>query len=187
MGKSTAGRMLKRLGLPLFDADAYVHGLLGKGGGAVGAVAAAFPGVRQGAVIDRARLGALVFADAAALERLTAILHPRVREAERAFLKRCRAARRRYAVLDIPLLYETGAERLCDRVIVIRAPEFLRRQRVLTRPGLSPERLAAIRARQMPDREKCRRADYVIQTGLGLRPTLAALKKILRRQKRRRG
>ncbi len=181
MGKTTAARMLRRLGVPVHDADAEVHRLLGPGGAAVKAVEAAFPGVRSGRAIDRALLGRLVFADPAALKRLEGILHPLVRRAERRFLAEARRERRRLVVLDIPLLYETKGERRCDGVIVVSAPRAIQRARVLARPGMTPERLAAIEARQMPDRQKRRRADIVIETGLGKRHSLQRLRRALAR------
>lgn len=180
MGKSTAGRLLRRLGVPVHDADAAVHDLLGPGGAAVAAVSAVFPGVRRGGAIDRAKLGARVFGDAAALQRLEAILHPAARAAARRFLRRQARARQPLAVLDIPLLFETGGERLCDAVAVVTAPPSVQRARVLARPGMTPDRWRAVQARQMPDAEKRRRADFVVQTGLDRRHTLRQLAAIVR-------
>ena len=179
MGKTTAARMLRRLGIPVHDADAEVHRLLGRGGAAVKAVGTAFPGVKSGKGIDRAALGRIVFADPAALKRLEGILHPLVREAERKFLATARRQRRTLVVLDIPLLYETKGERRCDGVIVVSAPRPIQLARVLARPGMTKERLAAIEARQMPDRQKRRRADIVIETGLGKRHSLVNLRRAL--------
>ncbi len=184
MGKSTAAAMLRRLGLPVHDADATVHRLFGRGGAAVAPIAAAFPGVVRDGAVDRKALGAVVFGDPAALRRLEAIVHPLVRAAEGEFLRRARRRRVRLVVLDIPLLYETGGAGRCDAVAVVTAPPFLQAQRVLRRPGMTPERLAAIRAAQMPDAEKRRRADFVIPTGLGRRPTLRALLLVARRLRR---
>lgn len=183
MGKSTAAAMLRALGLPVHDADAAVHALLARGGKAVKAVEAAFPGVTQDGAVDRKALGARVFGNRAALKQLEAILHPLVREAERAFLNRCRHARHDVVVLDIPLLFETGGEKRCDGVIVVTAPQFLQSQRVLRRKGMSPARFQQILGQQMPDPEKRRRADWVVDTGLGRRPTLAALARIIRQLK----
>ena len=182
MGKSTAAQTFRSFGLPVFDADAAVHRLLRPGGAAVAAVAAAFPGCldpRGG--IDRPALGRRVFGDPAALRQLEAILHPRVRAGQDRFLGRCRARGERLAVLDIPLLYETGAERRVDAVAVVSAPAFLQTQRVLRRPGMTPARLAAIRARQLPDRDKRRRADFVIPTGLERREAVRAIAAIIDR------
>lgn len=179
MGKTTAARMLRRLGIPVHDADAEVHRLLGRGGAAVKAVGTAFPGVKSGKGIDRAALGRIVFADPAALKRLEGILHPLVREAERKFLATARRQRRTLVVLDIPLLYETKGERRCDGVIVVSAPRPIQLARVMARPGMTKERLAAIEARQMPDGQKRRRADIVIETGLGKRHSLVNLRRAL--------
>lgn len=175
MGKSTAARQLRRLGFPVHDADAVVHGLLAKGGAAVPAIAAVFPGVVTDGVVDRAALGAQVFRDPEALRRLEAIVHPLVRRAERRFLARARRQRRRLVVLDIPLLFETGGAARCDAVAVVSAPPFVQAQRVLARPGMTKARLEAIRRKQMPDGDKRRRADLVIPTGCGHRPALRAL------------
>jgi dephospho-CoA kinase len=180
MGKSTAARMLRRLGLPVHDADAVVHGLLAKGGTAVPPVGAAFPGVERDGAIDRQALGARVFGDATALARLEAILHPLVRRSQTEFLKQQVRQRRPIAVLDIPLLFETGGERFCDRVIVVSAPALVQKARVLSRPGMTADKLAAIRGQQMSDREKRRRADFVVPTGLRKGDTLRRLSRIVR-------
>ncbi|CAA7621934.1 dephospho-CoA kinase [Magnetospirillum sp. UT-4] len=180
MGKSWAAAELRRMRIPVHDSDAVVHALLGPGGAAVAPVAAAFPGsVRDGAV-DRAALGRLVFGDAAALRRLEAIVHPLVRAAEAAFRRRQRRRRARLVALDVPLLFETGGERRCHRVAVVSCPAFLQAERVLKRPGMTMERLRAIRAKQMPDAEKRRRADFVVATGLGRAFALRALKRAVR-------
>jgi dephospho-CoA kinase len=188
MGKSTAAAMLRRLGLPVHDADAAVHRLMVRGGAAVKAVAADFPGVERNGVIDRKLLAAKVLGDPAALKRLEAILHPLVRCETRRFLAQQARLRRPLAVLDIPLLYETGAERRCDVVIVVSAPPFIQRARVLSRPGMTEARFRAILQRQLPDAEKRRRADFVVQTGLdkahALRQ-LAAIATLLKSQIRR--
>lgn len=184
MGKSTAGQQLRRLGLPLHDSDAVVHRLLAKGGRAVPLIEAAFPGVVVAGGVDRQALGKAVFGAPAALRRLEAILHPLVRRATRQFLARQRRQGRRLVVLDIPLLYETGGEKLCDAVLVVSAPAFLQRQRALARPGMTAEKLAAILARQVPDREKRRRADFVIPTGLGKGFSLRHLQRAVRQMKR---
>jgi len=180
-GKSTAAAMLRRMGMAVFDADAQVHRLLGPGGAAVKAVAVKFPGVEKSGAIDRAALGAIVFADPAALKRLEAILHPRVRAQQRLFLKTQRARRARVVVLDIPLLYETGQARRCDAVAVVWAPGFLQRARVLSRPGMNRDRLAAILARQLPIQVKRRRADFAVPSGLGRAVTWRALARCLER------
>ena len=181
MGKSTAAAMLRRLGVPLFDADQAVHGLLAPAGKGVRPVSSVFPGVETGTGgVDRALLGQRVFSDAAALAQLERILHPMVAAEERRFLGRARAHRVRLTVLDIPLLFETGGERRCDYVLVVSAPAFLQRQRVLQRRGMSEIRLAGILRKQMPDREKRRRADFVVPTGLSRGLTLRHLRAIVR-------
>jgi len=181
MGKSTAAAMLRLLGVPLFDADRVVHGLLAPGGAAVQRVAAAFPGVpTERGGIDRALLGQYVFGDVAALQRLEGILHPMVRAEEKRFLGFARARREPLVVLDIPLLFETGGERRCDYVVVVSASALIQRQRVLKRPGMTEIRLAAILQQQMPDREKRRRADFVVPTGSGRNLSLRRLRAIVR-------
>jgi dephospho-CoA kinase len=180
MGKSTAAAVLRRLEVPVFDADRVVHRLLAPSGAAAAAVSAAFPGVEEAGRIDRARLGQRVFDDPAALRRLEAILHPMVVAEENRFLGCIRARRKPLAVLDIPLLFETGGERRCDYVLVVSASAMVQRQRVMRRPGMTEIRLAAILQHQMPDHEKRRRADFVVPTGGGRDQTLRRLKAIVR-------
>ena len=179
MGKSEAARMFGRLGVPVFDSDATVHQLLGPGGRAVDAVAAAFPGVAKNGAVDRAALGAAVFGRPADLRRLEGILHPMVRAARARFLRQARARRERLVVFDVPLLFETGGERDCDAVVVVTAPPFVQRARVLGRPGMSPEKFAAILGQQVPDVEKRRRADFIAPTGMGRRVTLNAIRQAI--------
>jgi len=180
MGKTAASRVLRRMGIPVHDADAAVHRSFAAAGAAVPAVAEAFPeAVRDGAV-DRQALGRLVFGDPAALARLEEIVHPLVREDSRAFLRRCALRRAPLAVLDVPLLFETGRERDCDFTVLVSAPAFIQAQRVLRRPGMTRQRLGEIRARQMSDREKRRLADFVVSTGLGRRESLRAISRIVR-------
>lgn len=180
MGKTTAARMLKRLGVPVHDSDATVHRLLGRGGAAVPLIESEFPGTVRDGAVDRQALGAVVFRDAPALRRLEGILHPLVQRSQRGFLARCAARRDPVAVLDIPLLFETGGERRVDAVVCVTAPPAIQRARVLARPGMTAEKLAGILRRQMPDREKRRRADFVVETGLGRTRTLRALARIVR-------
>jgi len=183
MGKSVAAGMFAHAGALVFDADAEVHRLTGPGGRAVAAVEAAFAGSTRdtlgGAAVDRAVLGQQVFGDSAATRRLEAILHPLVGEARTRFLRHATRRRARLVVLDIPLLFETGGERRCDAVAVVWAPRFVQARRVLGRPGMTPERLAAIRAQQMPDHEKRRRADFEVPTGLGRAFTLRRVRRIV--------
>ncbi len=179
MGKSVAATMLRRMGLPLHDSDQAVHRLLAKGGGAVAEVEAAFSGVVVAGAVDRGRLAKRVFEDPEALARLEAILHPAVRRVTRAFLKQQARNGRWLAVLDIPLLFETGGESLCDAVVVVSAPRFVQEARVLGRRDMTPARFNAILAKQMPDREKRRRADFVVSTGLSKAATLRQLRAIV--------
>ena len=139
-----------------------------------------FPAALRCGVIDRQALGRLVFGDAAALRRLERLLHPLVGEARARFMRRARALSRPLVVLDVPLLFETGGEGRCDLVAVVSAPAAVQRSRALRRPGMTAEKLGKILARQMPDREKRRRADFVIPTGLGRRPALQAVRRIVK-------
>jgi len=166
MGKSTAANTFRRLRVPVFDADAAVHRLQGRGGAAVRPIEAAFTGTTQDGRVDREALRTRVLGDDAALSRLERIVHPLVRRAERRFLAAARRAGKRLAVLDIPLLFETGGDRRVDEVIVVSAPAAVQRARVLARRGMTPGRLAAILARQMPDALKRLKADHVVRTGL---------------------
>jgi len=166
MGKSTTAKMFAEAGVPVHDSDEAVHRLYA--GAAAPLVEAAFPGTTAGGVVDRAKLGARVLGDAAALKRLEAIIHPLVRADADAFLARHRNAGESIAVLDIPLLFETGGRGRVDKVVVVTAPAEVQRQRVLARPGMTEEKLAAILAKQVPDEEKRRLADFVIDTGQGL-------------------
>lgn len=180
MGKTTAAAALARMGLPIHDSDAAVHKLFARGGAAVGPVGEAFPDAIRDGAVDRPRLGDLVFHDPEALGRLEAIVHPLVRNESRVFLRRCMARRETLAVLDVPLLFEVGREGDCDIVVLVTAPAFIQAQRVLRRPGMTAQRLADIRSRQMKDTEKRRRADFVVQTGLGRRETLRTLSHIVK-------
>ena len=180
MGKSRAAAAFRLSGVPDFDADAVVHLLTGPGGAAVAEVAAAFPGC-PGADggIDRQRLGRAVLGDAVAFRRLELIIHPRVRAAEGAFLRRCCRAGEPLAVLDIPLLFETCGEGRVDRVVVVSAHPLLQRQRALRRPGMTDGKLAQIRAKQLPDPTKRRRADYLIPSGYDRGLLIAAVHDII--------
>src|SRR5262249_33724510 len=182
MGKSTAAGALRRLGVPLYDADAEIHRMLGKGGAAVAAVERAFPGVRgEDGAIDRRRLGQRVFGRPEELRRLEHILHPMVRAVEQRWLARARARRARLVVLDIPLLFETSRIDRVDGVIVVSAPARVQRERVLGRPGMSASRLDAILRTQYPDDAKRRRADFIVTTALSRAAAARQLKGIVRR------
>lgn len=181
MGKSEAARMLRRFGLPVFDADAAVHALLAPGGAAVAPVLAAFPDVGDDSGgIARPALARRVFGDDRALSELESILHPLVARSRAEFLSAAESSGARVAVLDIPLLFETGAEAALDRIAVVSAPEPVQRARALARPGMTPERLDAILARQTPDADKRRRADYILDSGQGKRKMLMDIKSMLR-------
>jgi len=188
MGKTVAARLLRRQGIPVHDADAEVHRLLGRGGAAVPPVAAAFPGTVKDGVIDRKALGARVFGDRneAELRRLERILHPLVRRATGRWLATQARRHAPVVVLDVPLLFETSGPHRYDGVIVVTAPAFLQRQRVLRRPGMTEARLADISRKQLPDRLKRARADAVVASGLGRRATLRELRRALRRLKSKR-
>lgn len=166
MGKSTTAAMFAARGVPVYEADAAVHRLYR--GAAVPLVEAAFPGTTRDGAVDREALSAAVLGRPEAIARLEAIVHPLVRAEEEAFLAAARRDGRRVAVLDIPLLFETGGEARVDAVAVVSADAEVQRHRVLARPGMTAEKLAAILARQMPDAEKRRRAHFIVDTGRGL-------------------
>ncbi|MGE0718137.1 MAG: dephospho-CoA kinase [Alphaproteobacteria bacterium] len=188
MGKSTAAAMLRRMGVPVHDADAAVHRLLARGGAAVRPIGEAFPGVVRAGAVDRIELGRRVFAEGAGLDRLERIVHPLVRRSSRRFLARHRTRRTPVVVLDVPLLYEKGgAAGRYDAVIVVSAPAFLQRQRVMRRKGMTEARYRGILAKQVPDAEKRRRADVVVPTGLGKGFTWHRLAAALRHLAGRRG
>jgi dephospho-CoA kinase len=163
MGKSTVAARLRALGIAVCDADAEVHKLYA--GAAVPLIEAAFPGTTGDGRVDRQKLAAALLANPAGFKHLEAIVHPLVFEAERTFLHAEVARGAAVAVLEIPLLYETGGERRVDAVIVCSAPSNLQRERVLLRPGMTPEKLEQMLSRQTPDTEKRRRADFVVDTG----------------------
>lgn len=184
MGKSTAASAFRRAAIPVFDADAAVHRLQAPGGLALAAIGAGFPGTvgidaRGRRVLDRDALRRRVLADPAALRRLEAIVHPMVRRDEQKFLARARRAGARLAVLDVPLLLETGGERRVDRVVVVSAPAAVQIARVRRRGKLNTAQIVAMLTRQMPDREKRRRADVVVRTGLSRHHALLAIRRLI--------
>jgi len=179
MGKSTTSAMFQAEGVPVYDSDAAVHALYAAGGAAVAPVAAAFPGVVVDGAIDRARLSAAVVGNSQALAQLEAIVHPLVGAHRIGFFEEAEAQGHDIVVLDIPLLYETGGEKKVDKVVVVSAPADVQRQRVLARPGMTPEKFEAILARQTPDAEKRARADFVIDTGQGLDPARQQVRDLL--------
>jgi len=177
MGKSTVSAMFRAAGVPVFDADAEVHRLQGAGSTLVQHIEAAFPGTTGPGGVDRAQLGRRVLGDAAALMQLERLIHPAVEEARRDFLRRHRA--RPLVVLDVPLLFEKGGWRHVDAIAVVSAPAWVQRRRVLRRPGMSAGRLRHILGHQMPDREKRRRADFIIPTAVPPFETRAAVRHLI--------
>lgn len=168
MGKSTTADLLRARGVAVFDADATVHRLQQKNGVAIPAIEAAFPGIVTGGVLDRAKLGALVFSDPSALKALEAIMHPLVGEARATFFRDAQGRGDQFVVLDVPLLFETGGDAGCDAVIVCSAPADVQRARVLDRPDMTDQKFDDILARQVPDSDKRARADFVVETDKGL-------------------
>ncbi|AUX74626.1 MULTISPECIES: dephospho-CoA kinase [Sinorhizobium] len=162
MGKTTAAQMFRELGVPVNDADEVVHDLYR--GEAVAPVEAAFPGVAKDGIVDRAELSRQLLAQPERLGELERIVHPLVRAREDAFVARHSAAGAAFVLLDIPLLFETKAEKRLDRVVVVSCDAETQRERVMKRPGMTAEKFAMILARQVPDSEKRARADYVIDT-----------------------
>jgi dephospho-CoA kinase len=178
MGKSTTAKFFAEAGVPVHDADAAVHRLYE--GAAVAPIEAAFPGVAGGGKVDRAKLSARIASDPAALKKLEAIVHPLVRAAEQEFLAAAETSGAPVAVLDIPLLYETGGDSRCDAVVVVSAPADVQRARVFERPGMTDEKYAALLARQMPDADKRRRADFVVDSSRGFHAAQAQVRDILK-------
>jgi dephospho-CoA kinase len=177
MGKSTTAGFFAEAGAPVHDADAAVHRLYA--GAAAAAIEAAFPGTTAGGKVDRVRLGEQVLKDPAALKRLEAIVHPLVRRDEERFLRAAEGAGAAVAVLNIPLLFETGGETRCDAVVVVSAPPEMQRARVMERPGMTEEKFASLLGKQVPDAEKRRRADFVVDTSKDLDSTRAQVRAIL--------
>jgi len=178
MGKSTTAGFFTEAGVPLHDADAVVHRLYA--GEAAPAIEAAFPGTTVDGKVDRARLAARVIGDPAAMRRLEAIIHPLVARERDRFLREAEAAGAKVAVLDIPLLFETGGDRRCDAVVVVSAPPEVQRVRAFERPGMTEEKFASLLAKQMPDAEKRRRADFVVDSAQGFDSARAQVHAILR-------
>jgi dephospho-CoA kinase len=179
MGKSTTAAMFREAGIPVYDADAAVHDLYDKGGAAVGPVGEAFPGVVRDGKVDREALRQAVLGKPEELKRLNGIVHPLVGRDRGTFFEQATAAGADMVVLDIPLLFETGGHANMDAVVVVSAPVDMQRERVLARPGMSPERLDAILAQQMADAEKRARAHFVVDTSKGLEPARAQVAEII--------
>ncbi len=185
MGKSTAAEYLRSRGLPVFDADAAVHALYE--GAAVPLIEREFPGTTSQGKVDRGKLSAAVTRNPERLAALEAIVHPLVREAESGFLKKEATRGTRMAVLEIPLLFETSADAKVDATIVVSASDELQRQRLMKRPGMSPEKLESLLARQMPDAQKRTRADFVVDTTGEITASRAALDAIIANLEHREG
>lgn len=178
MGKSTAARFFAEAGVPVHDSDAVVHALYE--GEAVPAIEQAFPGSTSGGKVDRAKLASLVLNDPAALARLEAIVHPLVSVSTDKFLAAAQARGAAVVVLDVPLLFEIAMECRCDAVVVVTAPPEVQRQRTLERPGMTEEKFAAILAKQTPDAEKRRRADFIVDSSKDFDHARAQVRDILR-------
>lgn len=177
MGKSTTAQLFAEAGVPVYDADAAVHRLYE--GEAVGAIEAAFPGTTANGKVDRNRLSARVVHDSAAMKRLEEIVHPMLGASRQKFLQDSESSGAPVAVVDVPLLFETGGEKRVDAVVVVTTSSELQRERILARPNMTEEKLAAILARQMPDTEKRKRAHFVVDTSHGLDPVRARICDIL--------
>lgn len=181
MGKSATARLFADAGIPVFDSDACVHELYAPGGAAVAPVEAAFPGVVRDGSIDRETLARRLREDETGFERLEAIVHPLVAASRNAFLEAADKAGQDMVLLDIPLLFETGGDTLADIVVVVSAPDDVRRERVLQRPGMTPEKLDSIIARQIPDSIKRSKADYVITTADGIEDARRQVDDVIRK------
>jgi len=180
MGKSEVSRMFRRFGIPVYDADAAVHEIYARGGIGVGPVGSLHPSAIVDGAVDRDRLSKLVVGDTAAIKELEAVVHPLLGANRASFLEEARRTKAPLVVLDVVMLFETGGERRVDAVAVVSAPYDVQRQRVLARPGMTAEKFAGILARQTPDEEKRRRADYVIDTNTSLEETRGRVREIIR-------
>jgi dephospho-CoA kinase len=185
MGKSRTASFFAEAGVPVHDSDAAVHALYE--GEAVPLIENAFPGATSGGKVDRAKLAAMVLGDAAAIAKLEAIVHPLVAEVRDKFLADAQARGAPVVVLDIPLLFETGGQRGCDAVVVVSAPAQVQRQRALERPGMTEEKFAALVAKQMPDAEKRRRADFIVDSSQSFDHARAQVRDILQAVAKMRG
>ena len=180
MGKSTVTAMLSHLNNPIHDADKTVHDLMNVNGKAYNEIAKNFPGSVEVNRVNRMKLGREVFGDPEKLEQLENILHPLVREARDKFIKRQNRLKSRLIILDVPLLYETGGDNHCDKILVVSAPYFIQRQRALARQGMTQRKFYDILKQQMPDHEKRKRANFIVPTGLGKAYTYRVLKRLMR-------
>jgi dephospho-CoA kinase len=178
MGKSTAAKFFAECGVPVHDSDAVVHALYQ--GEAAALIERAFPGSTSGGTVDRAKLAEIVVNDRAAIARLEAIIHPLVTASREKFLAQAQAQGTAVVVVDIPLLFETDAQSRCDAVVVVSAPAADQRRRALDRPGMTEEKFEALLAKQLPDTEKRRRADFIVDSSQGFDHTRAQIRDILR-------
>jgi dephospho-CoA kinase len=179
MGKSATAKMFAEEGVPVYDADAAVHRLYE--GEATPQIEAAFPGTTSAGKVDREELGGRVLGDGAAIKRLEQIVHPLVAQARERFLAEAASKGAKVVVLDIPLLFETGGDKRCDAVVVVSAPPDIQRARAFERPGMTEQKLAALLAKQVPDEEKRRRADFVVDTSKGFDAARTQVRDILAR------
>ncbi|NSY44285.1 dephospho-CoA kinase [Agrobacterium tumefaciens] len=179
MGKTTTAKLFAAEGIPVLDSDAVVHDLYSAE--AVPMIEAAFPGTTISGTVDRLELANILRENPANFRKLEAIVHPLVRERQEAFLRKAREENQNFAVLDIPLLFETGGETRVDKVVVVSCAPEIQRQRVLSRPGMTEEKFEMILARQMPDAEKRRRADFIIDSGNGVEAAWDQVREILQR------
>ncbi|KAA3499867.1 dephospho-CoA kinase [Rhizobium rhizogenes] len=179
MGKTTTAKLFAEEGVPVLDSDEVVHALYR--GEAVPLIEAAFPGTTISGAVDRQRLAEVLRENPANFSRLEAIVHPLVRQRQEAFLVEASKEARQFALLDIPLLFETGAEKRVDKIVVVSCAPDIQRQRVLSRPGMTQEKFEMILARQMPDAEKRQRADFVIDSGNGVEAARDQVRGILQR------
>jgi dephospho-CoA kinase len=179
MGKTTTAKLFEEAGVPVADSDAIVHTLYA--GKAAPLIEAAFPNVVVGGMVDRSKLSFHVIGKPDALKKLEAVIHPLVRQAQDEFLNQAKTDGAKFAVLDIPLLFETHAEKRVDKIVVVTAPANIQRERVLARPGMTIEKFEAILARQMPDTRKRERADFVIDTSNGIEKARQSVREILTR------
>jgi dephospho-CoA kinase len=177
MGKSTTAKLFEEAGVPVYDADATVHGLYE--GEAAPAIEAAFPGTTVNGKVDRTKLSARVVHDPAAMKQLEGIVHPMLGASRQKFLLDAEHSGAPVAVVDVPLLFETGGEKRVDAVVVVTTSPEIQRARILARENMTPEKLDAILARQLPDAEKRARADFVVDTSDGLEPVRARIRDIL--------
>lgn len=179
MGKTTTAKLFAEEGVPVLDSDEVVHALYRAE--AVGLIETAFPGTTVSGAVDRQKLGEVLRENLANFGKLEAIVHPLVRQKQEAFLAKAREEARQFALLDIPLLFETGAEERVDKIVVVSCAPDIQRQRVLSRPGMTEEKFEMILARQMPDAEKRQRADFVIDTGNGVEAARDQVRGILQK------